>query len=72
MLTLSQTQNQILVFYEDGIKVTSGNVTITGAVFQLLPNGIMKKIINGVLYISNFYSSIPIFKSGSLQKSNLI
>lgn len=30
MLKLNQTQNQILVFYKDGIKVTSGNVTITG------------------------------------------
>lgn len=39
MLKLNQTQNQILVFYRDGIKVISGNVPITGAVFQLLSNG---------------------------------
>lgn len=39
MLKLIQTQNQILVFCKDGIKVISGNVPITGAVFQLLSDG---------------------------------
>lgn len=39
MLKLNQTQNQVLVFYKDGVKVISGNVTITGTGFQLLSNG---------------------------------